>query len=1074
MKTNQSKIFISTFFLLLGKVIFDLNLYADFFEIHNSMQEIALAFGYASMSGLITILIFNYLQRSFRFGIATLYTYLVILGLLVYSYLSFLNIGIPVNLFYIVGISISSNLLLILTIRGLLVRIGNGEIKKLEKASNVASNLGILSASFLLIIFLHYYKIGISNFQNIHYLAIGSILLSAIFMFVVFRKNKNANDILDSIQEIKVKQNIFKLLTRKYFTTILVITALAAFAMVIVYSLFVEINISRNHTSFQLLNLFSITAVIFSITSALYELFFKEKAYYSFGVKIHLIIMPIVVLVFCVMLSINTFYLKITEGNEFYFFIPIAASLFVVFSHFSFVNLFYPVINSLYLPLETKNQNDFYIKSTFLGFLLGIGASSLVGKYFITRFNFNNESGYIIMIAIVAAILLLINRFIVYNNYKTALHKRLDIEEKTEITKKSFVYNTMQKIKEFSGIKIVRIVNLLYLINPVESKKFFGQLTSSEDVFTQRAGLINAIKLYLLEIHEEMLKISKTKHFPSSPNRDKIEQLLFKFEELKTKMQKTYYIPQLSISKKDIERVYGGILANYAPKEQQAEILARLVRDPKLPVAKNAIISSSGINNSETIKSVIEKLGIAELSNAAYSALLNIDNESIDILEDTFYQTGQSEKVQIKIVRLMGDIASEKAVEYLLKKLNYTNQNIISAALEALSKCNIQLPEKKAMIIKHELEEVCKYIVWNTALFIDLDKYFASEILLDAIKVEIEYNYKSLFNLLALLYNPGSVELIRKNLWSNNYEKVSFALELASVIIKDEMKPMVLPLIRPMSNEERLKRMQTIFTTEKMQYEDILYDIIQRDYKWINPWTKACAIMEISTINKEDNLSILLANMVNPDPMLAELSALSVFSIEKDAYFKNKEIFDKEYTNIVSKTAIQAIENSKEKNKIGMPTLKFEIIKYLKGIEEFSIIPGEILKYLTDTVTPLQFEAGEEIENIDNLDISNYHYIIYAGKVNLFINDVFVKCFEKDTLLSTLDLLIDYDAIIKLVADTDVQIYKIDPSEFADNLSFYDEIPFSIIENTSQQKIAIYEDIMKNEREYIKTQVEYI
>jgi len=893
-------------------------------------------------------------------------------------------------------------------------------------------------------------------------------------MFVLFKTEKNANDILDSLQEIKVKQNIFRLLTRKYFTTILVITALAAFTMVIIYSLFVEINISKYSSSAQLLNLFSITAVIFSVMSILYEIFFKEKAYYSFGVKIHLIIMPIVVLVFSIMLSINTFYFKITDENEFFFFIPIIASLFVVFSHFSFVNLFYPVINSLYLPLESKNQNDFYIKSTFLGFIIGIGASAIAGKYFITKFNFNNESGYIIMIAVVVFILLLINRFIVYNNYKSALHKRLDIEEKTEITKKSFVYNTMQKIKEYSGIKIVRIVNLLYLINPVKSKKFFGQLTLSEDVFTQRAGLISSIKLYLLEIHEEMQDISKTKHFPSSPNRDKIEQLLYKFEELKTKMQKTYYIPQLSISKKDIERVYGGILAGYALKEEQPNILARLVKDPKLPVAKNAIISSAGIKDPETIKSVIEKLGIAELSNAAYSALLNIDNDSIDILEDTFYQTGQSEKVQIKIVRIMGDLASEKAVEYLLKKLNYTNQNIISSALEALSKCNIQLPESKALIIKHELEEVCKYIVWNTALFIDLDKYYASEILLDALKIEIEYNYKSLFNLLALLYNPGSIELIRKNLWSNNYEKVSFALELASVIIKDEMKPMVLPLIRPMSNEERLKRMQTIFTTEKMPYEDILYDIIQRDYKWINPWTKACAIMEISTINKEENLPILLANMVNPDPMLAELSALSVFTIDKKAYYKNKEIFGKNFTKIVNKSAIEAIESSNKKDKNGMPTLKFEIIKYLQGIEEFSKIPGEILKYLTDNVTPLEFAAKDEIENIDNLDISNYHYIIYAGKVNLFINDVLVKCFEKDSLLSTLDLLIDYDAIIKLVANTDVKIYKINPSEFADNLRFYDEIPFSIIENTSEEKIAIYEDIMKNEREYIKTQVEYV
>jgi len=1074
MKAKLSRISVAVFFLLLGKAVFDLNLFATFFQNYNSTQDIALVFGYASLAGLLMVVIFNYLQRAFRFGIAVTYTYVILLAILSFSYYNLEYLGNSMLLPELVGCNISVNLLIILSLRGIIVRIENGEIKKLEKASNIASNFGIFIAGILLISFIHLSDNGALNFLTAHYISFGFIILSVLFMFVLFKMEKSANAILDSLQEIRVKQNIFRLLTKKYFTTILIISALAAFVMVFTYSLFIKINVISNSSTEQLTNLFSISVVIFSGVSILFEFFFKEKAYYTFGVKIQLILLPIVVLVFCVIFLINTYYFKIAQGSEFYFFIPIVASLFLIFSHFSFINLLYPVINSLYLPLDSQNQNDFYIKSTFYGFVVGIGLSSLVAKHFIPTLNLSNNSGYVFITAAAVIILILLNRFLVYSNYKSALHKRLDIEEKTEVTQKSFVHNIIQRIKDFSGIKIVRVVNLLYLIDPVKSKRFFSKLTSSEDPLTQRAGLINSIKLYLLEIYDEMLEISKTKYFPSSPNRDKIEQLLIRFDELKTKMQKPYYIPQLSISKKDIERVYGGILALHADKDKQKDILARLVRDPKLPVAKNAIISASEVTDPATIKSIIERLEIAELSNAAYSALVNTDEESISILDDAFYETGQSEKVQIKIVRLLGDIGSETAVEYLLKKLNYTNQNIISAALEALSNCNLLLPDNKAMIIKHELEEVCKYIVWNTSLLIDLDKSYASEILLEALKVEIKYNYKSLFNLLALLYNPGSVELIRKNLWSSNYEEVSFALELASVIIKDEMKPMILPLIRPLSNEERLKRMQSIFTTEKMPIEDILYDIIQRDYKWINPWTKACAIMEIETLNKENNLPILLANMVNPDSMLAELSALSVFSIEKDSYFKNKEIFGKDYTKIVSKAAIEAIENSGKKDKEGMPTLKFEIIKYLQKIPEFAAIPGEILKYLTDDVTPMQFTAGDEIENIDNLDIYNYHYIIYAGKVNLFINNVLVKCFEKDTLLSTLDLLIDYDAEIKLIADTDVKIYKIDPSEFADNLSFYDEIPFSIIDNTAEKNIEVYEQILKNEKEYRKVEVAYV
>ena len=1072
MMKNVLRLSFISFFLFFGKAVYDFNLFADYFQSQNTTDILALIFGYAGIAGFVMVFLFNILQRAFQFGIAVIYTYILLVGC-IFSSFYILHQGLSNDyLNYVISCNISVNLIIILAIRGLLIRTGNGDIKKIEKASNFASGMGLLMAGIVVMILLRYFN-NLLEFPYYHYISAGIVLMSIFFMVIFFRKEKNAKAILDSLQEIKVKQNIFRLLTNRYFISILLLAAVATMIMVLAYSHFIRVSIIKYNTSGQLKNLFAISVIIFAIMSSIYEFFFKEKAYYSFGVRIHLILMPIVIIVLSIITLLNTFYLKITTGNEFFFFIPIIASLYLIFSHFAFVNLFYPVLNSLYMPLKSQNQNDFYIKSTYFGFFIGIGSTYYITIKLLPRYTYINESGYVLINIALVVLFILISRLLVYRNYKMALHKRLDLEENAEIVQKSFVQESMQRIKEYAGIKIIRLVNLLFLINPVKTKKFLSELTLSEDTFTQRAGLISSIKLYLLEIYNDIFKISKTKYFPSSPNRDKIEQLLKRFDEVKTKMQKPYYIPQLSISKKDIERVYGAILAVYAPAEQQGDILNRLVKDTKLPVAKNAIISAAGVNDTATIKSVIERLGIAELSNAAYSALLEMDGNVVEILEDAFYQTGQNEKVQVKIVRLLGDIASEQAVEYLLRKLNYTNQNIISAALEALSKCNISLPEKKAMIIKHELNEVCKYIVWNTSLLIDLEKHFASDILLDAIKIELRYNYKSLFNLLSLLLNPGSVELIRNNLWSNNYEKVSFALELASVIIKDEMKPMILPLIRPMSNEERLKKMQTVFTTEKMAIEDILYDIIQRDYKWINPWTKACAIMEIEKRGKAEDLPILLANMVNPDPMLAELSALSVYKIDKDAYFTNKSIFDNQFTNIVSKAAIQAIETCDNKEKLAMPTLKFEIIKYLQGVDEFSSIPGEILKYLTDDVTPLTYKAGEKIEEIDNLDISYYHYIIYSGKVNLYINDVFVKCFEKNTLLSAIDLLIDYDAEIKLVAVTDVSIYKIDPSEFADNLSFYDEIPFSIIENTKEKHIAIYEQIIKNEREFLKRELVY-
>lgn len=1068
MKASHFKLYLAVFFMMLGKSAFDIHLFSTYFSTHHSSYDIAVTFAYAAIASLLAVSLFNYLQRAFRFGLAIFLNYILLTAVII-SYLLFATGKLSyVNLTILASINIPLNFLILLTIRGLQARLGADKLKIVERNSNVSGNTALLISGMLFIIFFDALKGELSGPYPMTIFSLTTLATSAFFILRLLNKDKKASEILDNMQEIRVKQNIFKLIGSSYFVSILIIAALAALTIVLVYSLYVRVTIIKYEAAIDLAKMFAIAVLIYSFISNAYEFFLKERAFYNFSIKIHLILMPLVVITFGVLFLINTFYFKITEENELFFFIPILASVFLIFSQFSFTNLLLPVIHMLYLPLEEQNQNDFYIKSCYWGFTLGIGLAAAMEFYILPKLHFINNSGYVILAIGIVLLLILMNRFLIYRNYKTALQSKLKKEAGNNSSIKSFVDTIIDNIKTYPGTSMVRLINFLYTINPVKTKKTIHQLALSDDILKQRTGIISAMRFYLLELHESMLEISSTKYFPSSPNRDKIEQLLDRFEEVKNKMKKSYYIQQLSISKNTIERVHGGILADYAPQNQQYEILERLVKDRELPVAKNAIISAAGFKEKDIIKSIIKKLEIEELSNAAYASLLYVDEEAPDILEEAFYKTGQSEKVQLRIIRLLGDIANEKAVEYLLKKLSYTNQNIISASLQALSKTHFSLPEKKAVIIRHELEEVCKYIVWNSSLLLDLERYDAVDILLEAMNVEIEYNYKSLFDLLSLLFNPGSIDLIRKNLWNSDYEKVAFALELASLIITDELKPMILPLIRPMSNSERVKKMQTIFTTEKMTERDILYDIIQRDYKWINPWTKACAIMEVARIEKQEDLSLLLANMVNPDPMIAELSALSVRTLDKRAYIENKKILDKEFTEIIGQRSIETIENYHTRKEKQMPVLKFEIIKYLQKIDEFSDIPGEVLKYITDIVEPAYHTTGDVIVTIDNIDISSFHYIVYEGRVEMQINNVPVNVFDQGSFISSLDLLIDYNAEISLVATMDVGLYKINPTKFAYILSFYDEILNSIIKNTTANRTAIYNEVLKNEKRYRK------
>lgn len=1069
MKLSPLKLYLLVFFLMLGKSAFDLLAFTQIFSTKQLNTDIVEIIGCTGIISLVMVSIFNYLQRAFVFTIAISFAYLGIFGAIIgYIFLSS-RVGLQQYMPLFFSASMATNFLILLLIRGIQIRIGEVRTKQIEKYSNIAGHIALSIGGGFFILLLSitkdYNHIYLST-KSVSYFSISTILISLLLFLSLQKRDKRIPRILDNLQEVKANQRLYKLLTSRYFISILITTSLATTLLALCYGLFITTNVSYYANSVMLLKLLAISAVAYALLSIAYESFLKEKAYYSLSIKTHLILMPAFILAFGVIYLFNTFHFKITTGNDFFFLIPIIASIFLLVSHYSFINLFLPVVNNLFLPINGGEQSNFYTKSCFWGFSLGLILMAVSSQYFIPKFKLINYSGYAVMAIVVAMLVILINRYLIYPNYKTALQNKLQKEAETRTISSSFITTTINKIATFSSHKTIRLINLIHIINPIETKKAIYNIASSDDTHIQRAGLVSAIRLYLMEIYDTMHALSCSKYFPSSPNRDKIELLMARIEGVTTKMKKSYYVQQLSISKFQNERVHGAILAKYVPEEERVGILKRLVNDSSLPVAKNAIVSASSYTDKELIRSIIGKLGVNELSNASYACINCAADQATDLLEEAFYKTGQTEKVQLKIVRLLGDMGNKKAVEYLLKKLSYPNQNIISASLEALSKTNFTLPDEKAVTIKHELEEVCRYIVWNTSLILDLEKHKGSNELIEAMEVEIQYNYKSLFDLLSLLLNPGSIELIRKNIWDSDYQKVAFALELASLIIASETKPMILPLLRPMSKSERVKKMQEIFVTERMSHRDALYDIIQRDYKWINPWTKTCAIMELGGLRQHEDLSILLGNMINPDPMIAELAALSVLRIDKQEYMRNKEIFADSFINIVGAKSVTAIEQWLLNEKQSIPLLKFEIIKYLKQVDEFKLIPGEVLKHITGIITPLHFSKEQHIKTITNLDITNFYYIIVSGKVLLQINGNAVCQFGENVFLSSLDLLIDYDVEISLFAETDTMLYEIAPSEFEDFLCFYDEIPKSIINSTNTAQADVFKQVLRNDRRY--------
>lgn len=1052
------KISISVFLIIMAKAIMDIVLFSTFLRHMESVYPIKII-GYTILAAFVIMLIYNKLQRLYPFIASIAFVFYIISSqfVLYYGYPGLIKSDFTI--YTIPGFIIIGNLLLFVQFKGLSLRLSDENFSTTEKIINLSKYGGLLAGgAFIVFIVLQ------KRIENLTFFYSSSLVLFILGFYYIINLTLNTdkgNDIMENPQSVKIKNKPGKLLRNKFFIVLFITSVVASVLITLSLRIFSENTVLRYNDFRTLTRLFGFYTAIMGVLGIFYEIFLRQKLILYLGIRNVLAVFPVFLSLLATFFILNNFTTLFSNNPDWYFIFMIVTVFMMLFSHFSFENITIPTTYSFYQPIGAETRHDFYIKSFIFGIFGGaaLGSMTILGLMYYLPFSEIQIIPFAILAFVV--ILFLLNYKPVYKIYRKELQDYLNIQSRNIIINKGLFKDIENNNPDdFEGIQFVRYINLLYLSNPVLARKAISKSIKSENNLTQRVSLIKAGEICMLETMGELQNIKSSKYFPSSPNRDKIDSVINRFLEVQHRMESKRYVEQLSISKKDNERVFGAKLVYYSNEEEKADIVTRLLKDPNLPVVINAIISGQEINNTGLIKDITDKLNSPALGNAAYSTLLSCGEIILPIIEDAYYETGQTEKVQLRIIQLFGDIANQEATEYLLKKLNISNQNIISATLAALSKCKLTLSVEKTAMLKHELEELCRILVWNMSLLIDIKKSNCSEVLQNAIKVEVDSNYESMFNLLSLLYDSRSIKLIRNNLFSNDFEKITFALELASVLLKDEIKLLVLPLLQPLSLEDKVSFMQDQIPTEHLSKRDVLYTLIQRDSKWMNQWTKACAMAELIKDENETDLPILLANMINPDPMLAELAASSIIKMDRDAYFKHKSVFAEKYTSLFDQTVLERIENSGNTEE-EYPVMKFEIINNLHKTNEFSVISGEILKRLTDYIITVKVNAGEILEQIEDIDIQNYFYILYSGNISLFVNDTFIKSFKEGSFISTLDLLPEEKANFTLYCDKDSVLYRISSYGFIELLTIFDLIPESIVKKTINRNLVEYEDFIK-------------
>ena len=215
-----------------------------------------------------------------------------------------------------------------------------------------------------------------------------------------------------------------------------------------------------------------------------------------------------------------------------------------------------------------------------------------------------------------------------------------------------------------------------------------------------------------------------------------------------------------------------------------------------------------------------------------------------------------------------------------MSKLRFPDKNVRQSVLEALIYQGYQADSETAAGIREALRTLADDVVWDLSACRDLDGHEASQEVCAEIDEELRESRERFFLLLSLLYDPQTVQLVRENLNQSTPENRVYALEIFDMLLDEELRRLVLPLVEDGSPAQILRRLPAR-KSEHLEPRDRLAAMVRRNRALISSRTQAAALSALGRTaarqpGAETVPNALSAHLFHSDPLLKEVAAWEV------------------------------------------------------------------------------------------------------------------------------------------------------------------------------------------------------
>jgi AAA family ATP:ADP antiporter len=773
--------------------------------------------------------------------------------------------------------------------------------------------------------------------------------------------------------------------------------------------------------------------------SLLMQLFVNDRIMSTYGIRISLFALPAVVALLSVgaILTGGLFGYSIETSPQTYIYFFLFVAVTRLFNSMIKDSLENPVYKLLFIPLDSRYR--FGIQTKVEGVVNESGR--FIAGIFIFLFALAPFFKIIWVPVIVLGLILAYFRVIqnLYQEYKNKIRLKLEHgdgqQEKLEVGYSEITTRLEEQLTNVDPTKAVFSFKLLEKIDPSKTSVWINKLMKNEAENTKEYAQKKMNELKGLSVSDNyVIRLDKSK--ANGENKNVLSktdlELIFNSG---GDVQKAR-IQRLARSQNANDRLYSAELLLHSQNRENISFLIELLNDNEPKVRSVAIKTAIKKYDNEVIASLIENLGNVTHSNEAMNALILIGESALQLVDNSFYRSGQNPQSMLRLVQIIGAIGGPRAKDLLWNKIDYPDKVIVSEVLLALGESGFKAGMSQVSRIKYAIESDIADITWNLGAIQEIEETDDSAVVLRALNREIQNDIEHIYMLLAMLYDTRSIQLVKENIESGTAEGVTYAVELLDVFLSEQLKQRVIPVLDDLSISEKIKRLEIFYPRVQLNKKLVLKFLINREFTQSNRWTKAVVLYLIGTQRIEEFIMDLVAHLFNPDMLIRETAAWALHKINPQLYYSNVVRLGADLKRSLDHSILDKAEKS--------TLMYYDKVLFFQRSALFEGMAGLTLSYLADLSMTIMMKEGQVL--VIDEEQSNEFYIVYSGEVDHYDKNQSVTSYQQGQFVGERLSVSGFVNSNLLKAKTDTILLKFNKDRFYELMANHIKLANKVLE----------------------------